>query len=81
MCRSMSSSVSSRMREIEAGPRSAVMCAYCGEEIEEGEIFLSINGDEYCEACADDMTFNELVRRAGGSWKKLGEDGVVHVIR
>lgn len=40
----------------------AAVCENCGKTIYRGEYVYEVNGDAYCEECADKLTIEDLVK-------------------
>lgn len=55
-------------------PMTVTVCYYCGEPIVSGDKYLQNNGDDYCEACIENMSRDELINLFGGEWKIAEEE-------
>lgn len=53
--------------------RTCFCCTACGDQIFEGDQYVELNGDIYCEACIDNMSKMDVIEAAGGEVKTASE--------
>ena len=58
------------------GEGKKVKCDACEEELEEGEEYGVIDGKVYCEECIWQLSYSELVTKAGHDWRTASEEDI-----
>lgn len=59
-------------------PKAVHRCSECGDGIYEGDRYLEVGGDFYCEYCLDDMSKETLLDICGYEMKTAEERGPVY---